>query len=406
MNINLNFNELEAKDYWKNVNKLFSKSKKKKIKLNELEILIKFPYLRNKAGYNLVTYSFLNGKDMNIGKTLILNGHNIIKGELINIIINYISNVNILKHLIQYSIDNNINISNKKSFITDKLVNAFVSRHLVSPPYESIKYLFDKNLLDLQYNCLIDSYRYSIKFNIFKFTNDMDIIIFFNKYLKMSKSDNYLHEILSYNKLLLINGSKEYIKYIVNNTNEITKYNSLKYMIRNNVLKELIPYIYDKYYIHNINSYIKIINQIYSATNINDTKLWNNFLNIVICERPCLINKIKFYIGLFTGNIKDFELNIMKGLMITLDEIKDILQLSHCSCNIYTTILSDVNKFMTVSNNNKEIKDIYEMNELFIFNEDSTNKIDDLFTKKGYTKSSCALEKEEIMKLLKSRNIL
>ena len=176
-------------------------------------------------------------------------------------------------------------------------------------------------------------------------------------------------------------------------------------MIRDDILKKMIPYTYNRYYIHNINSYIKIINKIYStATNINDTKLWNNFLNIVICERPCLINKIKFYIGLFTGNIKDFELNIMKGLMITLDEIKDILQLSHY--NIYSTMLSDVNKFMTVSNNNKEIKDIYEMNELFIFNEDSTNKIDDLFTKNGHTKSSCALEKEEIMKLLKSRKIL
>ena len=401
--MNINFNELEAKDYWKNVNKLFSKSRKKKIKPNELEILIKFPYLRNKAGYNLVTYSFLNGKDINIGKTLILNGHNIIKGELINIIINYISNVNMLKYFIQYSIDNNINISDKKSFITDKLVGASVSCHQVSPPYESIKYLFDNNLLDIQYNFLNSHF---INFNIFKFTNDMDIIKFFNKYFKMYQSNNYLYELLSYNKLLFINGSKEYIKYIVNNTNEITKYNSLKYMIRNHVLKEFIPYTYNSYYTHYITTYINIINKIYSDTNINinDTKLWNDFLNIVIYERPCLINKIKFYIGLLTGNIKDFELNIMKGLMITLDEIKHILQLSHY--NIYSTMLSEVNKYMIVSNNNKEIKDIYEMNELFIFNEDYTEKIDDLFTKNGHTKSSCALEKEEIMKLLKSRNIL
>ena len=74
-----------------------------------------------------------------------------------------------LKYFIQYSIDNNINISDKKSFITEKLVNAFVSCHQVSPPYETIKYLFDKNLLENQYNCLIDSYRYHINFNIFKY---------------------------------------------------------------------------------------------------------------------------------------------------------------------------------------------------------------------------------------------
>ena len=398
--MNINFNESEVKDYWKNINKLFSKSRKQKIKPDELELLIGYPHLRNKSAYNLVTYSLLNGKDVNVGKTLIMNGHKIIKGELVNIIVKYISDIKMLKYLIQYSIDNKINLSDHKSYITEKLINTFISTSLKSPSCESIKYLLDKNLLVIHYNCLNSTYRCYINFNIFKFTNNMDIINFFNKNFKMYQHDNYLCKLLNYNQSLLINGSKEYIKYIVNNTNEITKYNSLEYMIRDDTLKKFILTGYNSYYqIHYLISYINIINKIYSATNINDTKLWNSFLNIVISEKPCLINKIKFYIGLLTGNIKDFELNIMKGLMITLGEIKEILQPNY-------SILSDVNKFIIVSNNNEEIKDIYEMNELFIFNEDSTNKIDDLFTKKGYTKSSCALEKEEIMKLLKSRKIL
>lgn len=395
--MNINFNESEVKDYWKNINKLFSKSRKQKIKPDELELLIGYPHLRNKSAYNLVTYSLLNGKDVNVGKTLIMNGHKIIKGELVNIIVKYISDIKMLKYLIQYSIDNKINLSDHKSYITERLINTFISISLKSPSCESIKYLLDKNLLDIHYNCLNNTYRCYINFNIFKFTNNMDIINFFNKNFKMYQHDNYLCKLLNYNQSLLIHGSKEYIKFIVNNTDVITKYNSLEYMIRDDTLKGFIPTNY--YQIHHLISYINIINKIYSATNINDTKLWNNFLNIVICEKPCLINKIKFYIGLLTGNIKDFELNIMKGLMITLGEIKEILQPNY-------SILSDVNKFMIVSNNKEEIKDIYEMNELFIFNEDSTNKIDDLFTKKGYTKSSCALEKEEIMKLLKSRKIL
>ena len=389
--MSIDLKKTNSKNYWTMVNKLFAICRKKKVNPNEMQLLANYPYLRNKKGQNLIMYALEKSPNLNIVNFLLQYGHNIIKDDIYNIFYTivhlYRKYEDHIMFIIDYIIQNNM-IDNK--IITKNIL------HMINykTTYKFIKYIIDKNILKKNLG----------NFNIFRKSTDMNIIKLFNENFIMKECKDYLYQVFidSYDNIVNIND--DYIKYLIDNS-KIIKQQSL-----NNIIDIKT---------HNYNPHLKskILRKIYSITKIDDTKFWTEFMDTIMLDEPSMNNKTILYIGLLTGNIKDFPVNLIRGFSINIQSIKLY------SYNLMSRINHRKNPFLWGCTNNenhnirirKMLFEKHNMNSLYLFREDvrylypslSDNEFNnkDLVKIIGYvnlSKEECIEIKRKILKICKS----
>jgi hypothetical protein len=392
--MSIDLKKTNSKNYWTMVNKLFAICRKKKVNPNEMQLLANYPYLRNKKGQNLIMYALEKSPNLNIVNCLLQYGHNIIKDDIYNIFDTivrlYKKYEDHIMFIIDYIIQNNM-IDNK--IITKNIL------HMINykTTYKFIKYIIDKNILTKNLG----------NFNIFRRSTDMNIIKLFNENFIMKECKDYLYQVFIDNKILN-NVNDDYIKYLIDNSKIIEQ-------------QSLINIINIKTYNCNPHLKSKILRKIYSITKIDDTKFWTEFMDTLMLGEPSINNKTMLYIGLLTGNIKDFPVNLIRGFSMNIQSIKSYSSVN--KINSMNKINYWKNTFLWGCINNEKYNiDIhqklfkkYNINPLYLFREDvkylypslSDNEFNnkDLFKIIGcvnLSKNECIEIKREILNICKS----
>ena len=293
--MSIDLKNTNSKDYWKQVNKLFAICRKKKVNPNEIQLLAKYPYLRNKKGQNLIMYALEKSPNLNIVNFLLNNGHNILKDDIYDVfvyIIDYYKNhEDHIIFIIDYMIENNII---DKIFIT-KYIKRIIN---IKTTYKFVKTIIDKDVLTKDLG----------DFYIYKKTTNVDIIKIFYDNFNITKCEDILCKVFEQlNVDILDNINDDYIKYLIDNSKVIEK-QSLIYILE--IFRKNSAYVYTINYIDGIS---KLLNKIYSITKIYDTKYWEEFMDTIMLDEPTFNKKNMFNIGLMTGNIKDFPVNLIRG---------------------------------------------------------------------------------------------
>lgn len=349
--MSIDLKNTNSKDYWKQVNKLYAICRKKKVNPNEMQLLASYPYLRNKKGQNLIMYSLEKSPNMNVVNYLFNNGHNIIKDDIYDVFKlitdKYKSYEDNIIFIIDFIIENNMVV---KKVISDNI------KIMINPKtsYKFVKTIIDKDVINY-----IDTYHITTNVNIIKLFDD--------KFTKINHNENNLCEYIfkNLNEEIIQNINDDYIKYLIDNSNIIEKQtliDLLKFYCMNHES--------GIFTLSNIYNFKKLLNKIYSITQIDDTKNWKEFMDTVMLIKPNTINKQMFYFGLITGNIKDFPINIIKGfnicnvIMIKQQQYRSIVYYTNYSNLIYCRETEIIKQF-----SDKLIKK-YNMHPLFLFSED------------------------------------
>ena len=343
--MSIDLKNANSKDYWKQVNKLFTICRKKKVNPNEIQLLAKYPYLRNKKGQNLIIYALEKSPNLNIVNFLLQNGHNIIKDDIYDIF-DYIvrrhqEKENKIVFIIDYIIQNNM--------MNNKVINNNILYMInIKTSYNFIKNIMDKNILSKNLG----------NFNIFRKTTNMDIIKLFNENFIMKECKDYLYQVFvdSFDNILN-NVNDDYIKYLIDNS-KIIEHQSLKNIIeapRSN----LKPYLKSK-----------ILRKIYSITKIDDTKFWTEFMDTIMLDKPNMNKKGILYIGLLTGNIKDFPVNLIRGFNMTIKSLDSYIQWDQINYYSLDYLIATSSKKKRYNSIYKMLFEKYNINALYLFRED------------------------------------
>ena len=187
----MDLSKISIKDYWTNVNNLFTMVRKKKIDLLDKKTLAKYPQIRNKKGETLLVHFFMKGYDVKTAYTLMDNNH-VLLVEDIYYILNNMTRYTYEKVIYLIDLLAKKNQIDKKKLSEVLILCYFIGNRIygganinigtnINNQVKTIKYCFEKGYL---HNDLTDYPLYQ-NFNIAFHTIDMDIIKWFDQNFKM-----------------------------------------------------------------------------------------------------------------------------------------------------------------------------------------------------------------------------
>ena len=318
-----NLNLLSQNIYWKEVGKLFTICRRNKIKPNEVSMLVKYPYLRNKQGCTLFMYALEKGHSAAMIDAMMNSGHKIIDEDIYDVLEHNCYSYNgtdateyKIKIILEYIIKNNMVDKNK---ITKNILKYI---GFENSNYEFIKYIVELDIMGTDLD----------KYDIVYHTYNMDIIKLFESKFIMNepRKDAFYHIIQYYCKLE--NYDEKYIKRLASRNPECVKPETINHLIMN--IASFNMYDLKWSCTRNLMHFFKII---YSVVEY-DQNTWNNVVAALKSRAPSRNKKMVLLAGYINGYIKDLDLGFIKGFNIDTNDFKRIMDKKidfNADCNRY-----------------------------------------------------------------------